>query len=162
MGVKRIIRIGGGIDGNPGKLARQLVKNEVFAFDRLNDIAGNAQLPLTTAELSPRCHHPAGVEVAPGGVEQVGAVGLPGLAGESAVEVVLRPVVNRVLRQGDGVEEGVQDTAGRAPHGEISAGAGVKLIHPLAVDELQAFTPLASPRAMNCSSRWRCSSVKPQ
>lgn len=62
----------------------------------------------------------------------------PGLAGESAVEVVLRPVVNRVLRQGDGVEEGIQDTAGRAPHGEISAGAGVKLIHPLAVDELQA------------------------
>ena len=41
--------------------------------------------------------------------------------------------MNRVLRQGDGVEEGVQDTAGRAPHGEISAGAGVKLIHPLFV-----------------------------
>lgn len=139
MGVKRIVRIGGGIDGNPGKLARQLVKDEVFAFDRLNDIAGNAQLPADHGGVEPRAvHHPAGVKVAPGGVEQVGAVGLPGLAGESAVEVVLRPVVNRVLRQGNGVEEGVQDTAGRAPHGEISAGAGVKLIHPLAVDELQA------------------------
>ena len=95
-------------------------------------------MPADYGGVEPRAvHHPAGVKVAPGGVEQVGAVGLPGLAGKGAVQVVLHAVVDGVFRQGDGVEEGVQDAAGRAPHGEFRQ-RWVKLIHPLAVDELQA------------------------
>ena len=87
MGVKRIVRIGGGIDGNLGKLARQLVKDEVFALDRLDYIAGNAQLLADHGGVEPRAvYHPAGVEVAPGGVEQV----VPSACRVSPVKAQLR------------------------------------------------------------------------